>query len=257
MPSVRGEAGASESGWRGRVRETSGLFRSLTQRLAGEDQESAWKPGLVEIEEALVPAFITERFEDGRFTVFVPSIPTPLAGAVYRLYPQSRTCASARRSVLDGGRWPLPPRAPHAPHDPEADGRARTTRQATVPPHVKLEGCTAAHSLAVWSAAPPISARNSKARHRDVACLARRGRNTSAATSRPAIANEPWHSTGPGRACPREGGGGAQSEDTLSHRDAACCDPIRSVGSSRRRLARFSCCRACAGSDPELVQRRG
>ena len=61
------------------------LFRSLTQRLAGEDRENVWKPALVEIEDALVPAFIIEQFEDGRFTVFVPSIPTPLAGAVYIL----------------------------------------------------------------------------------------------------------------------------------------------------------------------------
>ena len=61
------------------------LFRSLTQRLAGEGRESTWKPALVEIEEALVPAFIIEELDDGRFTVFVPSVPTPLAGAVYIL----------------------------------------------------------------------------------------------------------------------------------------------------------------------------
>jgi uncharacterized membrane protein len=61
------------------------LFRSLTQRLAGQGRESAWKPALVEIEEALVPAFIIEELEDGRFTIFVPSVPTPLAGAVYIL----------------------------------------------------------------------------------------------------------------------------------------------------------------------------
>jgi len=61
------------------------LFRSLTQRLAGEDRENTWKPALVEIEEALVPAFIIEELDDGRFTVFVPSVPTPLAGAVYIL----------------------------------------------------------------------------------------------------------------------------------------------------------------------------
>jgi uncharacterized membrane protein len=64
------------------------LFRSLTQRLAGEGEGSAWKPALVEIEDALVPAFIIEEFEDGRFTVFVPSVPTPLAGAVYILGPE-------------------------------------------------------------------------------------------------------------------------------------------------------------------------
>ena len=61
------------------------LFRSLTQRLAGKDEENVWKPALAEIEDALVPAFIIEELEDGRLTVFVPSVPTPLAGAVYVL----------------------------------------------------------------------------------------------------------------------------------------------------------------------------
>jgi uncharacterized membrane protein len=61
------------------------LFRSLTQRLAGESRENVWKPALAEIEDGLVPAFIIEELPDGRFTVFVPSIPTPLAGAVYVL----------------------------------------------------------------------------------------------------------------------------------------------------------------------------
>jgi uncharacterized membrane protein len=62
-----------------------GLLRSLTQRLAGDSEEHTWQPALVEIEDALVPAFIVEEFDDGRFTVFVPSVPTPLAGAVYVL----------------------------------------------------------------------------------------------------------------------------------------------------------------------------
>jgi len=64
------------------------LLRSLTQRIAGKDEERAWKPALVEIEEALVPAFIIEELDDGRFTVFVPSVPTPYAGAVYVLAPE-------------------------------------------------------------------------------------------------------------------------------------------------------------------------
>jgi uncharacterized membrane protein len=64
------------------------LFRSLTQRLAGESEDEAWEPALAEIEEALVPAFIIEELPDGRYTVFVPSVPTPLAGAVYVLTPE-------------------------------------------------------------------------------------------------------------------------------------------------------------------------
>ena len=53
--------------------------------MAGQSRENTWKAALVEVEEALVPAFIIEEHEDGRYTVFVPSIPTPFAGAVYIL----------------------------------------------------------------------------------------------------------------------------------------------------------------------------
>ena len=63
------------------------LFRSLAQRMAGESEEMAWKPALAEIEDALVPAFIIEELDDGRLTVFVPSVPTPFAGAIYILSP--------------------------------------------------------------------------------------------------------------------------------------------------------------------------
>jgi uncharacterized membrane protein len=61
------------------------LFRSLTQQMAGDTRQNVWKPALAEVEDALVPAFIIEEFEDGRYTVFVPSIPTPFAGTVYVL----------------------------------------------------------------------------------------------------------------------------------------------------------------------------
>ncbi len=64
------------------------LFRSLTRQVAGDNRQNVWKPALAEIEDALVPAFIIEEFEDGRYTVFVPSIPTPFAGAVYVLARQ-------------------------------------------------------------------------------------------------------------------------------------------------------------------------
>jgi len=60
-----------------------GLLRGLTQRLAGDSEDTPWAPALVEIEDALVPGFIIEELKDGRVTVFVPSVPTPLAGAVY------------------------------------------------------------------------------------------------------------------------------------------------------------------------------
>src|SRR4030095_5782075 len=55
------------------------LIRSLTQRLVGKDEENVWKPALAEIEDALVPSFIIEELDDGRFTIFVPSLHTPLS----------------------------------------------------------------------------------------------------------------------------------------------------------------------------------
>src|SRR5271166_2724268 len=61
------------------------LLRNLAQQVAGQSLESTWKAALIEIEDALVPGFIIEELEDGRYTVFVPSIPTPFAGAVYIL----------------------------------------------------------------------------------------------------------------------------------------------------------------------------
>lgn len=83
------------------------LFRGLTQQLAGARQQTAWKPALVEIEEALVPAFIIEQLDDGRFTVFVPSVPTPFAGSVYilsreRVHPLNVSFTQAIQTV---SRW--------------------------------------------------------------------------------------------------------------------------------------------------------
>jgi uncharacterized membrane protein len=64
------------------------LLRGLAGRLAGQAQEPGFAPALVEIEEALVPALIVEELEDGSYTVLVPSVPTPMAGALYILPPE-------------------------------------------------------------------------------------------------------------------------------------------------------------------------
>ncbi len=111
------------------------LIRSLTQQLAGENRGNVWKPALVEIEEALVPAFIIEEFEDGRYTVFVPSIPTPLAGAVYilerkRVHPLDVPFTQALHVV---SRWgsgakdlvAIMERQGNSPRDAEAAARTR------------------------------------------------------------------------------------------------------------------------------------
>lgn len=83
------------------------LLRSLTQQMAGETRENVWKPAMFKSDEGLLPAFIIEEFADGRYTVFVPSIPTPFAGAVYvldasRVYPLDIPFSEALRTV---SRW--------------------------------------------------------------------------------------------------------------------------------------------------------
>jgi uncharacterized membrane protein len=83
------------------------LIRSLTHQVAGQSRENTWKPALFQSDEALIPAFIIEELEDGRYTVFVPSIPTPFAGSVYvldrhRVHPVDVPFTDAVRVV---SRW--------------------------------------------------------------------------------------------------------------------------------------------------------
>ncbi len=83
------------------------LLRSLTQQMAGKSRENIWKPALLDGDEGLMLVFIIEEFPDGRYTVFVPSIPTPLAGAVYvverkRVHPLDVPFTDALRMV---SRW--------------------------------------------------------------------------------------------------------------------------------------------------------
>jgi hypothetical protein len=62
----------------------SSTSRTAHSTLDHSPAPRAWAdlPAPAEIEDALCPAFIIEELENGSFTVFVPSIPTPLAGAV-------------------------------------------------------------------------------------------------------------------------------------------------------------------------------
>lgn len=59
------------------------LIRGLAGRIVGKDDEQAFTVVLVEIEDALVPAFLVEDCGEGLCTVFVPSVPTPAAGTIY------------------------------------------------------------------------------------------------------------------------------------------------------------------------------
>jgi uncharacterized membrane protein len=83
------------------------ILRGLTRQLAHETEEREWMSALIEIEDALVPGFIIEEIDDGRFVVFVPSVPTPFAGAIYiidpkRVHPLDVPFAQAAKTVA---RW--------------------------------------------------------------------------------------------------------------------------------------------------------
>jgi len=83
------------------------LVRDLTQQLAGQGHEKAWRPALAEIEDGLVPAFIIEEAQDGRYTIFVPSVPSPLVGSVYilrheRVHPLNASFAQTFQAL---SRW--------------------------------------------------------------------------------------------------------------------------------------------------------
>lgn len=61
------------------------LLRGVIGRLSGDETSTAFEPALVELEDALVPALIVEALPDGQFVVLVPSVPTPVSGALYVL----------------------------------------------------------------------------------------------------------------------------------------------------------------------------
>ncbi len=61
------------------------LVKSMAQGMVGIDAGSEVKVALAWIEESWVLAFVMERLGNGLSTVFVPSAPTPAAGAIYYL----------------------------------------------------------------------------------------------------------------------------------------------------------------------------
>ena len=65
------------------------LVRGLTERVSGDAREGAFRPALVEVEDALAPGFIIEELDDGRYTVLIPSVPTPAAGSLL-IMPRER-----------------------------------------------------------------------------------------------------------------------------------------------------------------------
>jgi len=81
----------------------------MTRQLAGDKEEQSYQPALVEIEDALVPAFIIEKHTDGQLTVFVSSTqrrwPAPFIffhpnGCIRWMCPCARLLSALRNGVL-------------------------------------------------------------------------------------------------------------------------------------------------------------
>lgn len=65
------------------------LIKSMTHGMVGMQSGTDVRAALAWIEESWVLAFAMERHDNGLYTVFVPSAPTPAAGSIYYL-PEDR-----------------------------------------------------------------------------------------------------------------------------------------------------------------------
>lgn len=83
-------------------------LHGFAARLSDSEEKASFQPALVEMEEALVPAFIVEQHSGNRSTVFVPSVPTPMAGAVYiidnnRVHPLNLPAVAVMQCISKWG----------------------------------------------------------------------------------------------------------------------------------------------------------
>lgn len=68
-------------------------MNSIARQMADFESSEGFKPALIDVEDhSLSPAFLIEDHGNGRCTVFMPSVPTPMAGAIFimdreRVYP--------------------------------------------------------------------------------------------------------------------------------------------------------------------------
>jgi uncharacterized membrane protein len=76
-------------------------LHGFAARLADSDETASFQPALVEIEEALVHGFIVEQHSGNRCTVFIPSVPTPMAGAVYIIDNSRGACPGSASCLGD------------------------------------------------------------------------------------------------------------------------------------------------------------
>jgi uncharacterized membrane protein len=65
-------------------------LRNITRQFHDMDARDGFKPALIEVEDGcLAPAFLIDIHADGNSTVFMPSVPTPMAGSIF-IMPSAR-----------------------------------------------------------------------------------------------------------------------------------------------------------------------
>jgi uncharacterized membrane protein len=65
-------------------------LRNIARQFRDMDARDGFKPALIEVEDGcLAPAFLIDIHADGNSTVFMPSVPTPMAGSIF-IMPSGR-----------------------------------------------------------------------------------------------------------------------------------------------------------------------
>ncbi len=84
-------------------------LRGIAKQFAGFDSAEGFKPALIEVEDGcLAPAFLIESHANGWSTVFMPSVPTPMAGSIFimpggRVHPLDIPVAAMIRCISKWG----------------------------------------------------------------------------------------------------------------------------------------------------------
>lgn len=84
-------------------------LRKIAHQFADMDARDGFKPALIEVEDGcLAPAFLIERHGDELGTVFLPSVPTPMAGSIFimplaRIHPIDVSVSTMMKCISKWG----------------------------------------------------------------------------------------------------------------------------------------------------------
>ena len=84
-------------------------LRNIARQFSDIETTEGFKPALIEVEDGcLAPAFLIENHENGQSTVFMPSVPTPMAGAILimpsdRVHPVDVPVATMMKCISKWG----------------------------------------------------------------------------------------------------------------------------------------------------------